>query len=152
HSNLSLLDISVVQEVLERLLGSVALAIRIMAAFSIACGAVVVVGAAATSRFQRLRESVLLRTLGARTSQVVRVLAVEYAVLGSLASVLGVVLAALAGWVLVKFFFELRFTLPSIPLLALALGTTVVTTAIGIFASWDLVRRSPLAVLRDLAD
>ncbi len=152
HANLSLIDISLVQQVLERLLGSVALAIRFMAVFSIACGAVVLLGAAATSRFQRLRESVLLRTLGARTSQVVRVLAVEYAMLGSLASVLGVVLASIAGWVLVRFFFELRFTLPSVPLLGLAAGTALVTTAIGIFASRDLVRRAPLAVLRDLAD
>ncbi len=152
HANLSLIDISLVQQIFERLLGSVALAIRFMAVFSIACGAVVLLGAAATSRFQRLRESVLLRTLGARTSQVVRVLAVEYAVLGSLASLLGIVLASLAGWVLVRFFFELRFSLPAAPLFVLAVATAVVTTVIGILASRDLVRRAPLAVLRDLAD
>jgi putative ABC transport system permease protein len=68
------------------MLDRVALAIRFMALFSLAAGAVGLMGAVAASRFQRVREGALLRTLGATRSQLLRILVAEYAVLGVLAS------------------------------------------------------------------
>ena len=78
----------------EQILGRVALAIRFMAGFSLATGVVVLIGAIATTRFQRIREGVLLRTLGATRSQVLRVVFVEYLALGVLSALMAVVLAS----------------------------------------------------------
>ncbi len=86
HPNVSTLDLAQVQQAIEGVLDKVVLAIRFMALFSLAAGALVLAGAVASSRYQRVREGALLRTLGARRSQLLRILLAEYAVLGALAA------------------------------------------------------------------
>jgi putative ABC transport system permease protein len=109
----------------------------------------VLVGALATSRFQRIREGALLRTLGATRSQVFRVVLAEYLSLGLLASVVALVLAAIAAWALARFLFEGRFSLPLLPMTALTLSIIALTVIVGLLNSRDVVRRTPLEVLRD---
>ena len=75
-----------VQEALERLVDRVVLAIRFMAVFTLATGTLVLIGALATSRFQRIREGALLRTLGATRSQLFRIVLAEYFALGAMAA------------------------------------------------------------------
>jgi putative ABC transport system permease protein len=77
--NVTSIDLSQVQEAIEALVDRVALAIRFMAFFSLAAGAVVLLGAVGASRYQRVREGALLRTLGARRGQLVRILLAELA-------------------------------------------------------------------------
>jgi putative ABC transport system permease protein len=148
-SNVSTLDLSQLQEALERLVDRVALAIRFMALFSLGVGALVLVGALATSRFQRIREGALLRTLGATQSQVFRVVLAEYLSLGLLASVVALALAAAAGWALARFVFEGRFSLPLLPMIGLTLSIIALTVVVGLANSRDVVRRTPLDVLRE---
>ena len=120
-----------------------------MAGFSLATGAVVLVGAIATTRFQRLREAVLLRTLGATRRQVIRVFFAEYAALGLLSAGMAVALASGAGWVLSRYVFETSYALPY-PALAGLLGAIVaLTVAIGLGSSLDILQRTPLEVLRN---
>jgi putative ABC transport system permease protein len=152
YPNISALDLSLVQDTIDTLLGKITLAVRFMALFSIAAGMIVLVGAIATSRFQRVRESVLLKTLGGRARQVTQVLATEYLALGVLAGLTGMLLAAVAGWALMVFFFELTFRLPVVPLLGLAAGAAGVTLFVGLLTSRDVARRAPLAVLREMAE
>lgn len=147
--NVSTLDLSLLQEALERLVDRVALAIRFMALFSLGVGAVVLVGALATSRFQRVREGALLRTLGATRAQIFRVVLAEYLSLGLLASAVALVLAAAAGWALARFVFEGSFSLPLMPLGGLILSIVALTVFVGVANSRDVVRRTPLEVLRD---
>ena len=147
--NVSTLDLSQLQEALERLVDRVALAIRFMALFSLGVGALVLVGALATSRFQRIREGALLRTLGATRSQVFGVVLAEYLSLGLLASVVALVLAATAAWALARFLFEGRFSLPLVPMAGLMLSIVALTVIVGLANSCDVVRRTPLEVLRD---
>ena len=148
-SNVSTLDLSMLQEALERLVDRVALAIRFMALFSLGVGALVLVGALATSRFQRIREGALLRTLGATRNQVFRVVLAEYLSLGLLASAVALVLAAAAGWALARFVFEGGFSLPLLPMTGLTLSIVVLTVLVGLANSRDVVRRTPLEVLRE---
>src|SRR5512134_774609 len=110
--NVSALDVSEVQRAVEGVLARAALAIRSMAIFSLATGAVVLVGAVATSRYQRAREAVLLKTLGATRAQVLRVALAEYASLGALAALAALALSTAAGWALTRFLFEQRFAWP----------------------------------------
>jgi putative ABC transport system permease protein len=149
YPNVSTLDLSLLQEALERLVDRVALAIRFMAFFSLGVGALVLVGALATSRFQRIREGALLRTLGATQGQVFRVVMAEYLSLGLLASIVALVLAAVAGWALARFVFEGSFSLPVLPMTGLTLAIVALTVLVGLANSRDVVRRTPLEVLRD---
>ena len=110
--NVTTVDLGEVQRALESVVDRIILAIRFMALFSLATGTVVLVGAIATSRWQRVREGTLLRTLGATRGQVLRILSVEYAALGLGAATVAAVLAGGAGWALSRFVFESRFTLP----------------------------------------
>jgi putative ABC transport system permease protein len=146
-SNLTAVDISSVQAAVERLVKQVTLAIRFMALFSLVTGAVVLAGAVATSRFQRVREGALLRTLGATRGQILRIVAAEYATLGLIAAMAGLGLAVVAAWALARWVFESPF---GVPPSIVALGALVVagTAAMGLLNSSDVVRRAPLEVLR----
>ena len=146
--NVTTLDLTALQETLERLLERIVLAIRFMALFTLATGAIVLVGALATSRFQRIREGALLRTLGATSGQLFRIVLAEYVALGLMASVTASVLAAIAAWALARWMFEGQFALPALPLAALALGVVGLTVVVGLLNSRDVIRRRPLEVLR----
>jgi putative ABC transport system permease protein len=147
-ANLTTIDLALVQEQIERLVGRVALAIRFMAGFSLAVGALVLIGSIATTRLQRLRESVLLRTLGATRRQILRIALAEYLALGLLSSLTAVLLAAGAGWGLARWFFDGRFWLPVAPLAALVGAVVVLTVVVGLWTTREAVQRPPLEVLR----
>lgn len=147
-ANVTTVDLGDIQRALETVVDRIVLAIRFMALFSLVTGTVVLIGAIATSRWQRIREGTLLRTLGATRPQVLRILSVEYAALGLGAALVATVLAAGAGWALSKFVFEARFSVPWVPMSLLALGLVVLTTAVGLWNSLDVLNRPPLEVLR----
>ena len=148
-ANVSTLDLSLLQEALEKLVERVALAIRFMALFSLGVGILVLVGALATSRFQRMREGALLRTLGASRGQVLRVVLAEYLALGLLASTVALVLAAAAAWAVARFVFEGGFSLPLLPMTVLTLSIMALTVIVGLANSREVIRRTPLEVLRE---
>ncbi len=146
--NVTTLDLSVVQEALEQLVDRVVLAIRFMALFTLATGTLVLIGALATSRFQRMREGALLRTLGATRGQLFRIVLAEYLALGLMASIVAAGLAGVAGWALARFLFDGRFSLPVAPLAALTLGVVALTVVVGLANSREVLKRTPLEVLR----
>jgi putative ABC transport system permease protein len=146
--NVTSLDLSQIQQAIENLLDRVGLAIRFMAFFSLAAGAVVLLGAVGASRYQRVREGVLLRALGATRAQVRRVLFAEYAALGLLSAFLASGLAVLTGWALARFVFDQGFAVPVLPLATLAASVVGLTLLIGFWGSADVYRRTPADVLR----
>jgi putative ABC transport system permease protein len=119
-----------------------------MALFTLATGAIVLVGALATSRFQRIREGALLRTLGATSGQLFRIVLAEYVALGLMAASVAAILASVAAWALARWLFEGQFVLPALPLAALTLGVVGLTVVVGLLNSRDVIRRRPLEVLR----
>jgi putative ABC transport system permease protein len=146
--NVSVVDLTEIQKALEEVVGRVAVAIRFMALFTLAAGAVVLVGAVAAGRDQRLREGALLKALGATRRQVLRILFAEYATLGLLAALTALVLSGAAGWALTRFFFEARFRIPAVPLLALSAALVGLTTAIGLWTSREVFARPVMETLR----
>jgi putative ABC transport system permease protein len=148
-SNITTLDLSLVQREIERIVGRVTLAIRFMALFSLATGALVMVGAIATSRLQRVREAVLLRTLGATRRQVVWIALAEYLALGLLASVTAVGLATAAGWAIARFFFDdARYWVPLPALGTLVAAIVALTVLVGLWSTRGVLDQPPLEVLR----
>ena len=146
--NVSSVDLGLVQRTLDKIIGSMILAVRFMALFSLATGAVVLIGAVATSRFQRVRESVLLKTLGGTRNQILRVLLTEYLSVGTLAAVVAIGLSSLAAWSIMHFVFELAFTLPVLELAGLTVALVGITVIVGLWNSTEIFRATPLAVLR----
>ena len=146
--NVSVVDLTEIQKALEEVVGRVAVAIRFMALFTLAAGAVVLVGAVAAGRDQRLREGALLKALGATRRQVLRILFAEYATLGLLAALVALLLSGAAGWALTRFFFEARFRIPALPLLALSAALVALTTAIGLWTSREVFARPVMETLR----
>jgi putative ABC transport system permease protein len=146
--NVTSLDLTMLQAAIERLVGRVTLAVRFMALFTLATGIVVLIGAVATSRYQRIREGALLKTLGATRDQVLRIVFAEYLALGLLAAGAAVILSAGAGWALARFLFEVPFRFPAAALLTVVGLTAALTVAVGLWGSLEVVRRTPLDVLR----
>jgi len=140
-----------VRGLLERVaavLGRMSFAVRFMALFSIAAGLVVMGGALAATRYQRLYESVILKTLGATRGAVAGAFAVEYACLGVAAGAGGSALAAALAWAVLRFVLDLPWALEPVPIVAGVLATPTAALAVGFLATFRLLGRPPLAVLR----
>ncbi|HEX6069215.1 MAG TPA: FtsX-like permease family protein [Longimicrobiaceae bacterium] len=147
--NIAVVDLTQIQEALDQVLGQVSAVIRFLAGFSIATGFIVLLGAVSTSRLQRIRESVLLKTLGATRRQIGSILFTEYLLLGVLAAVTGIVLAVGASWALARWFFEVDFEPVALPLLALGTAVAAVAVAVGLWASREVFEHTPLEAIRE---
>ena len=140
-----------VREVLERVtavLDQIALAVRLMAAFSVGAGLIVMAGALAITRKQRLYQSVILKTLGATRGFVSRVFAVEYALLGGAAGVAGSALAAALAWAVLRWVFDVPWRWAPGTLLAGVVAATGLALLVGVVGTRRLLARRPLGVLR----
>ena len=147
--NVSAIDLGLILQTVDEILTKISFVIRFMAGFSILTGLLVLASSVLISRYQRTRESVLLRTLGASRSQILRITLLEYALLGSLAALAGVVLAGLAAWALAFWVFETPFALSVLwPLPALVVLVAGLTALIGGLNSRSVLSQPPLAVLR----
>jgi putative ABC transport system permease protein len=147
--NVSALDFSRVQEAIDAVLSRVRQAVAFLGTFSALAGVIVLLGALATSRMQRLREGALLKTLGARKNQVLTVLFAEYLALGSIATAAGLVLAVAGSAIVVPWLFELDYRVRMTSLSLIWLVVVTLTVVVGLLGSRDLIRRPPLPVLRD---
>lgn len=150
--NVSALDLTSVIQTVDSILTKVALVIRIMSLFTVATGLIVLGGTIWSGRYQRLKESVLLRTLGASRRQIWKILLAEYLLLGLLASATGIVLAVAASWALAVFTFKLAYAPSFWPLLVAAIAVASLTVAVGLLTSYGIGTTPPLAILRDELD
>nr|WP_242920683.1 FtsX-like permease family protein [Pontibacter liquoris] len=146
--NVSAIDLGLILQTLDDILSKISFVIRFMALFSISTGLLVLVGSVNISKYQRVKESVLLRTLGASRRQILTINAFEYFLLGALAAGTGIVLAVGASWALAVFSFEVNFVPDFSPLLPVFLGITLLTMVIGMLNSRGILNRPPLEVLR----
>jgi len=146
--NISIIDLQLVLETIDTVLSKVSFAIRFMAFFSIFTGLLVLTGSVLISKYQRMQESVLLRTLGARRKQILLINALEYFLLGSLAALSGIVIALIAGSLLAWLSFETSLKPNLLVLLVVYFMIVALTVVIGLSNSRGIVSRPPLEVLR----
>ncbi len=147
-ANVTAIDLGEIQHAIESVVDRIVMAIRFMALFSLITGTIVLIGAIATSRWQRIREGTLLRTLGATRGQVLTILCTEYAALGLAASIVASILAGGAGWALARWIFNVHFVLPLASMATLAVGLVALTTTVGLWNSLEVLNKPPLEVLR----
>ncbi len=146
--NVSAIDLGLVLKTLDGIFSKVEFVVRFMALFTVATGLIVLVGAVMAGRRQRLRESVLLRTLGATRGQLRSIQLVEYAVLGALAGLTGGALAFGANALLARFVFEAAVVAPVAYLLAAVGGVSAVTLVTGLLSDRGVADQPPLEILR----
>ena len=147
--NVASLDLTLIQQTVGRVLGKVTSAIRFMAALSLALAIPVLFSAVSATRRERLREGVLLKVLGATRHQVGRIMLAEYALLGVLGSLAGVVLSVGGAWALTHYVFKQPFSPAIWPALAVAAVMIAIAVSIGMLTGRDVFRETPMAALRD---
>ena len=145
----SAIDLTQILRSIDEVLGKVSFVIRFMAMFSILTGLLVLISSIYQGKYARIRESVLLRTLGASRKQILRINALEYFLLGALACLAGIGLSVAGAWALAKFSFHIPFEINWWPLLITFCSITALTLLIGLFNSREVVRKPPLEVLRE---
>jgi putative ABC transport system permease protein len=148
YPTITVVSLADILETIEGVMGHITLVIRFLAGFSILAGAVILASSVASTRFRRIREVVVLKTLGATRSRVAQVFSVEFAVLGLLAGVVGAVFANLLARILlhrmkVTYHLDWRWA-------AITVGATVVLAVVtGFGASFRILGQKPLEVLRE---
>ena len=149
--NVSIIDLGLVLKTLDEILDKIGFVIRFMAAFSIITGLVVLIASVLISKYQRMQESVLLRTLGASRRQILVITALEYFFLGALASFTGIILSLAGSWALAKFTFKTSFAVQPLPLVIVFAIICMLTVVIGLINSRSVLSKPPLEVLRSEA-
>ena len=146
--NVSIVDLGLILTVVDDLLDKIGYIIRFMSAFSIITGIVVLIASVRISKYQRIQESVLLRTLGASRKQIFAITALEYLFLGALSALTGIVIAVIGTWLLAKFSFDIPFTINVLPAIALFAIISFLTVIIGLLNSRGVLNKPPLEILR----
>lgn len=144
----SAIDLTQILKSVDEVLRKVSFVVRFMAMFSILTGLLVLLSSIYQGKYARIRESVLLRTLGASRRQILWINTIEYLLLGALACLAGVGLSVGGAWGLARFAFHIPFTPQWQPLLLTFAVITGLTILLGLFNSREVVNKPPLEVLR----
>ena len=146
--NISIINLGTIVATLEEILGKISFVIQFMAFFSIATGILVLISSLIISKYQRMRESILLRTLGASSALVRLINTLEYFFLGSLASLSGILLSFFATFLLGKFVFQMNFSLAWKEGLVIYLAITLLTIVLGWLNGRKIINQAPMEILR----
>jgi putative ABC transport system permease protein len=148
YPTVTIINLADVLARIESVVDQITFVVRFLAGFSIFAGLMILASSIASTRFRRMREAVVLKTLGATRMRIVRTFSVEFSVLGLLAGSVGVVFANLLTRVLLRklevgYHIEWRATLIAL------VGTALLATATGWIASYRILGLRPLEVLRE---
>lgn len=148
YPNVSVIDVSTVLDSVREVVENATMAITIVGGVTVAGGLLILVGAVAMTKFQRLYDAAIYRTLGASTRRLAAMVAIEYGLLGALAGLLGAAGALGLSWVVATRLFDIEWRPDWAGLsLGVALATTIVA-AVGLISSADVLIRKPLGTLR----
>jgi putative ABC transport system permease protein len=148
YPNVSAIDVREVVQTVQGVLRNVTLAISVVGGVALFCGLLILVGAVAMTKFQRLQEVALLKTLGASSRTIVALLVIEYGVLGLLAGLIGAIGALGLSYAFATQVLDIPWDAAPLTTAAGVVATAAVVATVGVAASWDVLRRKPLAVLR----
>jgi putative ABC transport system permease protein len=148
YPNISAIDVREVLASVQDVVENVTLAITVVGGIALFGGVLILIGAVAMTKFQRVYEAAILRTLGASSRTLTAMIAGEYTTLGLLAGTIGAAGALVLSWAICRYVFEIDWKPAPGLLLAGAAITTMMVAVIGVIASGDVLRKKPLATLR----
>ncbi len=146
--NVSVIDVREILQTIRTVVDNVTLAVTVVGSLVVLSGLLILVGAVAMTKFRRVYEAAIFKTLGATRRVITSVLLLEYGLLGALAGTIGSIGAIALTWGISRFALDIPFR--PLPLITLAgvIVTALVVAGVGIAASWDVLQRKPLATLR----
>jgi putative ABC transport system permease protein len=146
--NVSVIDFREVLETIRSVMDMVTLAITIVGGLVLTSGILILIGAVAMTKFQRVYEAAVFKTLGASARDIAAMLVIEYGLLGALAGAVGSVCAIALSWGISRWALEIPWRLTLEENAGGMAVTTLLVAAVGVLASLDVLRRKPLATLR----
>ncbi len=148
-SNISVVDIRDIIEIARGIVRKVSLAVSFVGGFVFLSGMLILIGSIAMTKYHRLYESAILKTLGAKRKLIIGTLLVEYGVLGLLAGLIGSVAAIGLTWAISEQALKINWRfIPSVNLLGVAV-TLILVVLVGVLSSWDVMVKKPLGILRN---
>ena len=148
YPNVSVIDMREMLDTVATIVNNVTLAVTVVGGLVLFSGSLILVGAVSMTKFRRVYEAAILKTLGASSRLIATTLLVEYGVLGAIAGTVGALGAIALSWAVARYALDL----PWEPSPAITIGGIVLTAifvaAVGVLASLDVLRHKPLATLR----
>ena len=138
-----------VLQLFQGVVNQIATVIRFISLFAILAGAIILSSSVAGTRFRRMREVVILKTLGATRWRVSRIFSVEFLILGAVAGTMGSLLANGFANLLLKRLLDARMSFPILPSLFAVIATALIANAAGWMASFRILGQKPLQILRE---
>jgi putative ABC transport system permease protein len=150
YPNVASIDLSVIRRTIGEISRRATLAIRFLTLFSLAMGIPVLFSAVSATRRDRIREGVLLKTLGATRRQIGRILLSEYTLLGLLGAATGMVLAMGGAWAIMKWVFDRPFEPALVQAAGIAAAMLVLAVSIGLLSGRDVFKETAMTALREV--
>jgi putative ABC transport system permease protein len=146
--NVSVIDLREILQTVSGIISNVTTAVTVVGSLVLLSGALILVGAVSMTKFRRVYEAAILKTLGASSRLIAAMLLLEYGVLGAIAGTVGALGAIALSWAVATYALELAWQ-PAIVLTIVGVAVTAVfVAAVGVIASWDVLRHKPLSTLR----
>jgi putative ABC transport system permease protein len=146
--NVSVIDFREILVTVRDVMSKVTLAITVVGGLVLFSGGLILVGAVAMTKFQRVYEAAVFKTLGANTRAIAQMLLFEYGALGLLSGTVGSLGAVALTWGISRYALEIPWRL-ALGEHVLGIGVTaILVAAIGVFSSADVLRNKPLSTLR----
>jgi putative ABC transport system permease protein len=146
--NVSVIDFHEILETIRDVMSKVTLAISVVGGLVLFSGGLILVGAVAMTKFQRVYEAAVFKTLGANTRTIAKMLLFEYGVLGALAGLVGSLGAVVLTWGVSRYALEIPWRIFAGEHVGGVVLTALLVSAIGVVSSLDVLRHKPLATLR----
>ncbi len=148
YPNVSVIDVVDIVRAVERIINNITLAVSFVGAFVLLSGGLILIGSLAMTKFQRIYEVAVLKTLGAKRKMLLKILLAEYGLIGFVAGVIGSLAAVGLSYVTSRWVFEIPWTFTPVVNLGGVVATIILVTVVGTLATVDVLSRKPLATLR----
>ena len=149
YPNVVVIDVAEIVRRVSRVLDNVSLAVSFVGAFVLLSGVLILVGSIAMTKWQRIYEAAVLKTLGAKRGDLLGIMLAEYGLLGTVAGVVGAAASVGLSWAVARFVFEIDWTFSPALGLAGVGATALLVAAVGAIASASVLTRKPLGILRN---
>jgi putative ABC transport system permease protein len=148
YPNLSVIDVADIVKAVTRIVNNITLAVTFVGAFVLLSGTLILSGSLAMTKFQRVYETAVLKTLGAKRKTILLILLAEYGLMGTVAGIVGSLAAVGLSYATSHYVFEIKWSLtPAINLIGI-LATIALVMVVGAVSTLDVLARKPLATLR----
>lgn len=149
YPTITVINMADVLEIIQSVVDQISMVVRFISGFSMLAGAVILASSVAGTRFRRIREVVILKTLGATRARIAKIFSIEFLVIGAVAGLMGGMLAGGFGWILLNQLLKAETGVDLVPVLSAIGGTALLAVATGWLASYRTLGQKPLEILRD---